>query len=245
MYTIRRVLIAVLLILVAPPSARAQSAAAPLDTSAAAQDTIVALPVVPATPAETVSTPAVARAAAPDVAAAPADSVRLIAQLLQANGAPAHRARPAAAAVMKYARLRALDPLLLVGIIGVENAELVPRSRSHVGATGVMQVMPFWKKYIRDCGTDLRDVATNVCFGTRILRIAIDESQSLREALLRYNGCVKSPGCHRYAAAVFSQTGKAMILSRLVAPVPPSAAAAQPTATVAGRAIADAGERGT
>lgn len=148
------------------------------------------------------------------------DSVRLVTRLLVANGAPEHRARPAAQAIMKYARLRALDPLLLVGIIGVENAELVPRSRSHVGATGVMQVMPFWKKYIRDCGSNLSDVHTNVCFGTRILRIAMDETTSLRAALLRYNGCVKTPGCSKYASHVFSRTGQALILSRAIAAAP-------------------------
>lgn len=151
--------------------------------------------------------------------AAPGDSLRLIAQLLVANGAPERRAGPVAAAVLKYARLRALDPLLVVGIIGVENAELVGRSRSRAGATGVMQVMPHWKRDIRDCGgDDLRNVHVNVCFATRILRIALDASTSVREALLRYNGCVRAPGCTRYASAVFSQAGRAMLLSRLTLP---------------------------
>lgn len=161
--------------------------------------------------------------AAGDRGAAPGDSLRLIAQLLVANGAPERRAGPVAAAVLKYARLRALDPLLVVGIIGVENAELVGRSRSRAGATGVMQVMPHWKRDIRDCGgDDLRDVHVNVCFATRVLRIALDASASVREALLRYNGCVRAPGCARYASAVFSQAGRAVLLSRLtLAPAAP------------------------
>ncbi|HEU4565684.1 MAG TPA: transglycosylase SLT domain-containing protein [Gemmatimonadaceae bacterium] len=142
------------------------------------------------------------------------DSVRLVTDLLVANGAPAARAKPVAAAIMKYARLRSLDPLLIVGIIGVENATLVRRSRSRAGATGVMQVMPSWKRDIRDCGTDLHDVNVNVCFGTRILQIAISETKTLREALLRYNGCVRAPGCHTYASAVFSRAGRALLLAR-------------------------------
>jgi soluble lytic murein transglycosylase-like protein len=252
MYSIQKVLVALLLTIVAPTSVRAQSVPAPVDTSVAVKrDTLRQVPTRPVTPipapaavrtdddaafaAATVVIDSAAGEIARDSVVPVAldtlvvpqtvmiDSVRLVTRLLVANGAPEQRARPAAAAIMKYARLRAIDPLLLVGIIGVENAELVPRSRSHVGATGVMQVMPFWKKYIRDCGTNLSDVHTNVCFGTRILRIAMDETTSLRAALLRYNGCVKSPGCHRYASAVFSRTGQAVILSRAMSePTPPA-----------------------
>ena len=166
----------------------------------------------------TTSTTTAARAAVDTISAASAasvDSASLIADLLAANGASRERAMPAAAAIMKYARLRSLDPLLIVGIIGVENATLVPRARSSMGAAGVMQVMPLWKKHIRDCGDDLRQVDVNVCFGTRILRIALDETKTVREALLRYNGCVRSPTCHKYAAAVFSWAGRAVLMSRI------------------------------
>jgi soluble lytic murein transglycosylase-like protein len=144
-----------------------------------------------------------------------ADSVRQVARLLVANGAPEHRARVVAAAVMKYARLRALDPLLVVGIIGVENASLAPAARSRAGARGVMQVMPSWRKDIRDCGVDMHDVHVNVCLGTAVLRIALDASASVREALLRYNGCVRAGACTRYASAVFGRAGQALLTSRL------------------------------
>lgn len=164
-----------------------------------------------------------------------ADSVELVARLLGANGAPAERAAPAAAAIMKYARIHRLDPLLVVGIIGVENATLMPRARSGVGASGVMQVMPLWKQYIRDCGEDLRDVQVNVCFGTRILRIALNESKTVREALLRYNGCVRAPNCQAYASAVFSRAGRAVLLARATAGAGPEVVAlntrAKPAAT--------------
>lgn len=191
------------------------TAAAQVDTGGAAPRPSgpAAGEVAPAPPS-----PATVAPAAGTREAAPGDSLRLIAQLLVANGAPERRAGPVAAAVLKYARLRALDPLLLVGIIGVENATLVGRARSRAGATGVMQVMPHWKRDIRDCGDDLRDVHVNVCFATRVLRLALDASASVREALLRYNGCVRAPGCTRYASAVFSQAGRAVLLSRLTLP---------------------------
>jgi len=176
------------------------AAAAPVDTSVTVSDS---MPVV-----DSVSMSAPTPAAVPD-------SVGLIARLLAANGAPTARARPAARAILKYARQRSLDPLLIVGIIGVENATLAPRARSRAGAQGVMQVMPSWKRDIKECGGDLREIFVNVCFGTRILQIALDASASVREALLRYNGCVRAPGCHKYAAAVFSQAGRAVVLSRM------------------------------
>ena len=207
---------AVVTVLVAPLG----TAAAQVDTarsSGAAAVTVPVLDTVPMVPA----------AAAPVAAPLPTDSVHLIAMLLTTNGASRERAVPAAAAIMKYARLHALDPLLVVGVIGVENASLKPRARSRVGARGVMQVMPSWRQDIRNCGDDLRLIQVNVCFGTRILRIALDESSSVREALLRYNGCVRTPGCHKYADAVFSWAGRALLLSRASAPV------ATPTAAIA------------
>jgi soluble lytic murein transglycosylase-like protein len=221
MHTMRRgltVLALTTFTLFGPATARAMTAGdtlAPARTPAAptsAPTNPAPAPAAPARAGDGLATVDSARAAAP---AASPDSVRLIARLLAANGAPFHRAQPAAHAILKYSRLRSLDPLLVVGIIGVENATLTPRARSGVGASGVMQVMPSWKRDIKDCGADLREVHTNVCFGTRILQLALRESTTVREALLRYNGCVRAPGCHRYAAAVFSQAGRAVVLSRM------------------------------
>src|SRR5205823_13449851 len=59
------------------------------------------------------------------------DSVRTITRWLMANGAPERRAATVAKHILEFARLRALDPLLVVGVIGVENASLVPLARSH------------------------------------------------------------------------------------------------------------------
>ena len=144
----------------------------------------------------------------------PDDSIRAIARLLRANGAPGDRAASAAPAIMKYARLHALDPLLVVAIMGVENSMLDRRVRSVDGSIGLMQVQPGWRRTIRDCGEDLRDVEVNVCFGTRILRLALDGSDSIAGALRRYNGCSRGPKCERYVSAVYSRAGRALLLSR-------------------------------
>jgi soluble lytic murein transglycosylase-like protein len=191
----RGALVAVLLASATPAVAQPDSTARPTDTTAAVTAATVAAPLV-------------------TDSAALADSVRQVARWLVANGASEARARTVAAAVMHYARLRTLDPLLIVGIIGVENAALLPRARSRAGARGVMQVMPSWKRDIPDCGRDMHDVRVNVCLGTAVLRIALDASKTVREALLRYNGCVRAPGCNAYATAVFGRSGYALLMSR-------------------------------
>lgn len=146
--------------------------------------------------------------------AARPDSVEIIAALLRANGASADRARLVAAPVLRHSRVERLDPLLVVGVIGVENPRLDLRARARDGSVGVMQVQPFWKREIRDCGQDLGDVDVNLCFGTRILRMAIDSSATLSQALWRYNGCRQRAACDRYAAAVFSRAGRAALIAR-------------------------------
>ncbi|HZF66536.1 MAG TPA: transglycosylase SLT domain-containing protein [Gemmatirosa sp.] len=227
---VRRLACLAALVALAGRGAQAQQPAAPADTmhgvpnvtSTANTTTSVSVGVVEATALE--SAREAARAARRDSLAADsaafADSVRQVTRWLVANGAPEHRARPVARAVMTYSRMRGIDPLLVVGVIGVENAELVTRSRSRVGARGVMQVMPFWLKDIPQCGTDMHDVRVNVCLGTAVLRIALDASTSVREALLRYNGCVRTPGCSRYATAVFGRAGHAVLMTRLDEPAP-------------------------
>jgi soluble lytic murein transglycosylase-like protein len=212
-------------------------AAPGLDGAAAQADTSTAVAADSAVAGSAVADGAVADSAGADSAVA-ADSVRLIGELLVANGATAERAAPVAAAIMKYARLNQLDPLLVVGIIGVENASLAPRARSRVGATGVMQVMPSWKRDIRDCGNDLREPHVNVCFGTRILRIALDASASVRQALLRYNGCVRSTTCRTYPTAVFSRAGHAVLRRRALSQVGAARVrSAPPEVAVAGGGI--------
>ena len=111
-------------------------------------------------------------------------------------------ARQAAWALVREAKTRHLSPALLAAVLQVENPWLVPDTTSYAGAVGWMQVMPF---HAADgdhpCGTDLKDGPTSVCFGADILRgylgTALD--QAIRAALLRYNGCIRTPGCEAYA----------------------------------------------
>lgn len=60
---------------------------------------------------------------------------------------------------------------------------------SRVGAQGLMQVMPFWKKEIGRPDDNLTDIATNLRYGCHILAFYLKkEKGNMRRALARYNG---------------------------------------------------------
>ena len=110
-------------------------------------------------------------------------------------------ARRAAWAIVKEAKARHLNPRLILEILKAENPWLITDTTSSAGAIGWMQVMPFHQSETHPCGNDLTDGPTNVCYGADILRSYLGSAMSsaIRVALLRYNGCVRTPGCEAYA----------------------------------------------
>ena len=81
-----------------------------------------------------------------------------------------------------------LDPDLVLALIEVESG-FNRFAISHVGASGLMQVMPFWKDLIGDTRDSLFDVRTNLRYGCIILKHYLDiENQNLTRGLARYNG---------------------------------------------------------
>ena len=81
-----------------------------------------------------------------------------------------------------------LDPDLVLALIEVESG-FNRFAISHVGASGLMQVMPFWKDLIGDARDSLFDVRTNLRYGCIILKHYLDiENQNLTRGLARYNG---------------------------------------------------------
>jgi hypothetical protein len=98
------------------------------------------------------------------------------------------------------------DPLLIGAIISVENPRLISGAVSTAGATGVMQIMPGWTTSgFRGCGSDLTQDKTNVCYGVRVWQFYRATNVGPSRALLAYNGCVRKPGCERYAPLVWNQ----------------------------------------
>lgn len=77
---------------------------------------------------------------------------------------------------------------LILGLIHTES--LFNRfAVSVVGAQGLMQIMPFWKKEIGRSNDNLTNIQTNIRYGATILKHYIKRSKgNLTEALARYNG---------------------------------------------------------
>ena len=83
-----------------------------------------------------------------------------------------------------------LHPELVLAVIDIESA-FDRFAISVAGARGLMQVMPFWIKELKQPEADLFDIQTNLRMGCTILRYYLDmEDGELMPALARYNGSI-------------------------------------------------------
>jgi soluble lytic murein transglycosylase-like protein len=102
-------------------------------------------------------------------------------------------------AVHREATRAGLRPEIVLAVIQIESA-FNPYAVSRVGAQGMMQVMPFWKKEIGRPGDNLIDMDTNLRYGCTILKHYIKKAKgNLANALAYYNG---SYGRHTYSSKV-------------------------------------------
>ncbi len=125
-------------------------------------------------------------------------------------------ARRIAVSLVREGRQTGIEPRLLLAVLLVENPWLNPTAESFVGATGLMQVMPFHRGQW-GCGDSLEDVESNICHGAKIFASYLNsEKGNVERALLRYNGCVRgtnTPNCHTYPNHVFARAGRASIMA--------------------------------
>mgnify|MGYP000078264395 CR=1 FL=1 len=92
-----------------------------------------------------------------------------------------------------------LDPDLVLAVIEIESG-FKAQAVSPVGAVGVMQIMPFWKKVIGQETDALHELRTNIRYGCLILRHYLDiERDETSRALARYNGSLQDD---RYSSRV-------------------------------------------
>ncbi len=93
-----------------------------------------------------------------------------------------------------------LSPELVLGVIAVES-QFDHFALSNVGARGLMQVMPFWKKELGSNEDNLFEIETNLRYGCAIIRHYLNRYKKLDRALAAYNG---SLGSNRYPNKVFT-----------------------------------------
>jgi soluble lytic murein transglycosylase-like protein len=107
-------------------------------------------------------------------------------------------------AVYSEANRAGLDPHLVLAVIDIES-NFDRYARSHVGAQGLMQVMPFWKEVYGNSQDDLYNPLVSLRYGCTILRHYMDKHSDPVRALAAYNG---SLGRTKYPDKVFSKLNK-------------------------------------
>ncbi|MBN1378495.1 MAG: lytic transglycosylase domain-containing protein [Gammaproteobacteria bacterium] len=94
-----------------------------------------------------------------------------------------------------------LAPELVLAVMEVESG-FDRFAISKAGALGLMQIMPFWLRELKQPQANLFDITTNLRIGCTILKYYLDmEKGNLHRALARYNG---SHGKRHYPDKVFT-----------------------------------------
>jgi hypothetical protein len=134
------------------------------------------------------------------------DHIEPVEKVLRRRGVSAALARQVAWPVVEQTYRTGLDVATVLSVMVVES-NFRPNATSIVGARGLMQVMPAWAGYWKDCGRDLYDIEGNICHGVNILAYEVKRHRGdERRALLGYNGCVRgtvTPNCGTYPDKVY------------------------------------------
>lgn len=108
-------------------------------------------------------------------------------------------------AVHREASRAGLPPDMVLSVIHTESY-FQQYAISRVGAQGLMQIMPFWKKELGRSQDNLTDMNTNLRYGCTILRYYLNKEKGRWfRALARYNG---SLGRTVYPEKVFNKWKK-------------------------------------
>ena len=123
------------------------------------------------------------------------DSVRLEVALLRRHShAPLARvlsrrsgntliADRAATAVLSESKRLRLSPSLVAAVLLVENTPMDTTALSVAGAIGLMQVMPVHGGAMGCASPELLEVEANICHGTRVLKMYLRRTRTVRAAL--------------------------------------------------------------
>ena len=123
------------------------------------------------------------------VASKSREDVVFLKALILKPGVDPDLARRIASSVRRYSELYGRDPNIALAIISIES-DFNPRAVSSVGAVGLMQVMPHWKKVL-GITDSLEDPDVSVRYGLQILGFYLEMYRDLEMALTAYN---RGPG---------------------------------------------------
>jgi soluble lytic murein transglycosylase-like protein len=120
-----------------------------------------------------------------DVVTTSSENVVFLKILLLKPGIDKGLARDIAHSLTIRAREHHRDPDLILAIIDIES-DFNPSAVSHMGAIGLMQIMPMWIETLA-IERDLRDIDTSINYGLKILGTYEKIYGTLEMALTVYN----------------------------------------------------------
>ncbi|MEW5741674.1 MAG: transglycosylase SLT domain-containing protein [Myxococcota bacterium] len=123
------------------------------------------------------------------VASHTGEDVLFLKVLLLKSSIPVELARTIAVETHRQSAQLQRDPDLVLAIMAVES-DFNPQAVSSVGAVGLMQVMPHWKRVLGIQG-DLAEISTNIHYGLQVLGFYLEMYGDLEMALTAYN---RGPG---------------------------------------------------
>jgi soluble lytic murein transglycosylase-like protein len=119
------------------------------------------------------------------VASHTGEDVLFLKVLLLKSSIDVELARAIALETHRQAQLLRRDPDLVLAIMSVES-DFEPQATSAVGAVGLMQVVPHWKRVLGISG-DLAHISTNLHSGLQVLAFYLEMHGDLAMALTAYN----------------------------------------------------------
>ncbi len=118
--------------------------------------------------------------------------------------------------IHNHATRESIDPRLIANLIRVESAFnpravgppitiTINNTPHHTNAIGLGQIVPeFWLGTHPECGSDLFNPLTNICYTVLVYKHYLNKYSSPHRALLAYNGCQPGWSCDWYAPEILA-----------------------------------------
>lgn len=108
-----------------------------------------------------------------------------------------------------YSKDKSFSPILVAAII-LEESNAKPTAKGLAGEIGLMQIHPrFWRGVFPECGRNLFNIKTNICYGTNVLQLAMKKYNKTDHGIALYNGSLSSK---RYVKNVNNRLGSLYLI---------------------------------
>lgn len=89
--------------------------------------------------------------------------------------------------IISQSEAKHLNPLLMTALVLTESGGHIKALGSH-GERGLTQISKIWWGKFPDCGKNLWNPKTNICYGASVLNVYITQRGGIKEGINSYNG---------------------------------------------------------